>query len=145
MGGGGGCLTGHKKRRQPSSGDLGVGLCPGRDGVLLIYEPLCTLVNKNKTAGVITNSLLTGSIIYERREEVLQAPWFPLVSRADQSRDDAVRSQALGAPTASPARARCTVPWVQGRKNKRTGGQMSRGGESSPPLLCDQHPYEFLL
>lgn len=64
------------KSRQPSSGDLGVGLRPGREGVLLIYEPLCSLVNKNKTAGVITNSLLTSSIIYERQEEVLQARGF---------------------------------------------------------------------
>lgn len=66
------------KSRRPSSGDLGAGLHPGREGVLLIYEPLCSLVNKNKTAGVITNSLLTGSIIYEReeREEVLQARGF---------------------------------------------------------------------
>lgn len=64
------------KSRQPSSGDLGIGLRPGREWVLLIYEPLCSLVNKNKTAGVITNSLLTGSIIYERQEEVLQARGF---------------------------------------------------------------------
>lgn len=64
------------KTQQPSSGDLGVGLRPEREGVLLIYEPLCSLVNKNKTAGVITNSLLTGSIIYERLEEVLQARGF---------------------------------------------------------------------
>lgn len=64
------------KSRQPSSGDLGVGLRPGREGVLLIYEPLCSLVNKNKTAGVITNSLLTSSIIYEWQEEVLQARGF---------------------------------------------------------------------
>lgn len=45
-------------------------------GVLLIYEPLCSSVNKKKKkkkAGVITNSLLTGSIIYEQREEVLEA------------------------------------------------------------------------
>lgn len=103
------------KIRQPSSGDLGVGLCPGREGVLLIYEPLCSLVNKNKTAGVITNSLLTGSIIYERREEVLQARGFfgiPTRPELGWCGED----PAWGAPTASPAQAWCTVPWVQGEK-----------------------------
>lgn len=62
------------KSWHPSPGDLGVGLRPGRERVLLIYEPLCSLVNKNKTAGVITNSLLTGSIIYEQWGAT--GPWF---------------------------------------------------------------------
>lgn len=103
------------KTLQPSSGDLGVGLRPEREGVLLIYEPLCSLVNKNKTAGVITNSLLTGSIIYERLEEVLQARGFfgiptrPVLGWCGED-------PAWGATTASPAWAWCIVPWVQAEK-----------------------------
>lgn len=103
------------KSLQPSFGDLGIGLRPGREGVLLIYEPLCFLVNKNKTAGVITNSLLTGSIIYELREEVLQARgFFGIPTRPELGW--CAEDPAWGAPIASLARDCCTVPWVQGKK-----------------------------
>lgn len=103
------------KRRQPSSGDLAVGLRPGRDRVLLIYEPLCSMVNKNKTAGVITNSLLTGSIIYERQEEVLQAHGvFAIPTRPELGWCG--EDPAWGSPTASLVQAWCTIPWVQGEK-----------------------------
>lgn len=65
MGGGGGCFTGHKK---PTTLHWGFrGRTTGSEGVPLIYDLLCSLVNKNKTAGVITNSLLTGGIIYVAR------------------------------------------------------------------------------
>lgn len=68
---------------QSSSGDLGVELHPGREGVLLIYKPFCSLVNTNKTVGAITNS--TGSIIYEHQEDMLQAHgFFGIPSRPEQ-------------------------------------------------------------
>lgn len=134
-----GGLTGHKSR-QPSPGDFREGLCPGKEGVLLIYEPLCSLVNKNKTAGVITNSLLTGSIIYEKRGEVLQARgFFGIPTRPELGWCD--EDSAWGAPTASTARAWCTFPWVQVEKG---WGQMWRAVESCPLLLCDSHQYKFV-
>ena len=103
------------KSRQPSSRDLGVGLRPGRDRVLLIYEPLWSLVNKNKTAGVITNSLLTGSIIYERQEEVLRARGFfgiPTRPELGWCGED----PAWGAPTAFSCPGLMHCPLGGGRK-----------------------------
>lgn len=81
-----------KKKCWLSSGNIEAGLYPGRGTTNLRgpSAPWSTKIKKNKKkAGVITNSLLTGSIIYEQREVVLEACsflWYPDQTRAEMMR-----------------------------------------------------------
>lgn len=70
-----------KASQEAFSEDLVAGLCPGKEGVLLIYEPFFFLVNKNKTSGVITNSLLEGALFMNGKKS-LWFLWHPNRTRA---------------------------------------------------------------
>lgn len=115
--GGGVRLTGHKKPATLLWGFRSRTTPWERRRATNLRAPLL-LGQQNKTAGVITNSLLTGSIIYEPREEVLQARgFFGIPSRPELGWCG--EDSAWGAPTASLTRAWCTVPWVQRGKGLR--------------------------